>query len=444
MIFCIYAFGFLLYSHAISFAQQPSAEELLKDLACGSCHSGINVESDILEKAPDLNQVGLRLTPDFIFSFMQFPTKLRQNIGFSRMPNYHLDEKELLAITLFLQQQVPEGSELPNIPDQKIFEKAKSDYPDVDAKMGEKIIYSQNCVACHKLSSIVPWQKKNAPDLSFEGFRVKREWLAEFLTEQKPIRPFGFYPGSGSRHPDFRLSESEVATLTDYFVKQNGNFDFTSSSFEQKKLTVFSMAKAQKLLKDKFSCLGCHQLGNDGGRIGPDLSSIKTRLQPDFVYQFIRNPKSIMPETIMPKIEMPEKTLNLIVNYLLQQEVPSSIPAYLSLIDNLPINLEGLDKNQSLYMNYCSSCHGANGDGAGYNARFLPATPTKHADASHMTNRPDDTLFDGIYAGGYILNKSHRMPPWGSTLERKEIWQLVTFMRQLCQCQGPAWSRDNK
>lgn len=436
--------GFLFFFYSISFAQQSTtAEQLLKDLACGSCHSGIKVESDIREKAPDLSQVGLRLGPDYIFNYLQFPTKLRQNIGYSRMPNFHFDEKELLALTLFLQKQVPKGDEQPIFPDQKIFEKAKADYPDVTAEMGEKIVYSQNCVACHKLASIAPEKKKYAPDLSIQGLRVNRTWLAEYLKDQEPIRPFGFYPGTGSRHPNFMLSEIEADILTKYLFKQKGNFEIDTQSFFPEKLSPFSMAKAKKLISDKFSCLGCHQLGREGGKIGPDLSSLKNRLQADFVYQVVRDPISIIPETIMPKIEMPEKTLHLIVNFLIQQEIPSSNSPYLSLIENeLVFNELLYEENQ--YAKYCGICHGNQGDGNGYNAKYLPTTPTKHSDSVYMATRPDDTIFDGIFAGAYILNKNHRMPPWGYTLKHEDIRGLVTYIRELCQCRGPSWSRDNK
>jgi hypothetical protein len=68
--------------------------------------------------------------------------------------------------------------------------------------------------------------------------------------------------------------------------------------------------------------------------------------------------------------------------------------------------------------------------------------PTAHANASYLAMRPNDTLYDGIHSGGYILNKSHLMPPWGETFQPWEIQQLVGFLRTLCQCQGPPWSLD--
>jgi len=136
--------------------------------------------------------------------------------------------------------------------------------------------------------------------------------------------------------------------------------------------------------------------------------------------------------------------LNLIVNYLVRQDFPRIESSYFSHIENEPHFFQELDGADGLYVKHCVPCHGINGDADGYNARFLPVVPTTHSDSTYMSTRPDDTLFDGIFSGGYILNKSNRMPPWGETLSRDEIRGLVGHIRQLCNCQGPAWSRDGR
>jgi mono/diheme cytochrome c family protein len=182
-------------------------------------------------------------------------------------------------------------------------------------------------------------------------------------------------------------------------------------------------------------------LGGRGGRVGPDLSSLNARLQTEFVHRIISDPQGLMSETVMPKVEMPPATLDLIVNYLMQQEEPRDSTSYPSLADHRPYFHQGLERRRGLYTRYCAACHGVTGEGDGYNAEFLPTTPTRHADAAYMATRPDDTLFDGIYAGGYILNKSHYMPPWGFSLERDDIRELVAYLRELCDCDGPPWSR---
>ncbi|MFQ5706307.1 MAG: c-type cytochrome [bacterium] len=547
---------FLIHSETtICLAQsQLTVEQLINDLACASCHPGFTIASEIREKTPDLSHAGLRYNPAYLFDYLQNPTKVRQHIGYSRMPNFNFREKESLALVLFLETQSYVDDKWPDFPSgldsgkhkdraakavlidslecvkchelegngkntstdlttvgyrlnrqwlgeylvapyvfdgpntkmpsyfyqlasrkgkfiqmlpqaaetikilvtylfslnkdkqiqlQRAYEKAKKAYPDVNAAMGKKIFLSQNCVACHKHALIKPWQEYIAPDLSIEGARVKREWLTAYLQKPSPIRPFGFYPGSGSRMPDFGLSDEEVDLLRDYLSKQTRASNSNAQIFKEKKLSAFSMQKARRILRTKLSCLGCHQLRDEGGRIGPNLSGLKSRLQPAFVYQFIQGPKEILRETIMPKTIMPSKNLELIVNFLLQQEDSTSDSNYLSLTDNPLHFYQGPEQSFSLYVKYCASCHGVDGDGNGYNAKYLPTAPTNYSDRTYMSTRSDDTLFDGIFAGGYILNKSHLMPPWGHTLERSEIRQLVAVLRRFCQCQGPEWSRDN-
>jgi mono/diheme cytochrome c family protein len=431
--------------YAICSSQElPTAEELLNDLACGSCHEGIDIESDILDKAADLSQAGLRYGPDWVFDYIQYPIKMRQYIGASRMPIMHLDQRESLALALYLQTLLPIGAEPPAYPLQASFVAVRDAHPDITAEIGEDIFTSLGCIVCHQQSFSVEWDTKIGPDHSFEGARATPEWLDEHLRAPTPVRPFGYYPGSGSRHPDFQLTESEVETLGEYLRGLKGDLDTATAWVEPELFLRFSAIKAETLMREKLPCLGCHRLGDDGGRIGPDLSSLNTRLQPEYVAQVLRDPVGIVSETVMPKVDMPDTTLNLLINYLILQDLPRPESSYLSHIDNPPYFYQELEEPRRLYVKHCVPCHGPNGDADGYNVPFLPVVPTTHSDSAYMSDRPDDTLFDGIYSGGYILNKSHRMPPWGVTLEREEIWGLVRHMRELCNCEGPAWSRDGR
>lgn len=200
------------------------------------------------------------------------------------------------------------------------------------------------------------------------------------------------------------------------------------------------MRKAESLLREKLSCLGCHRLGDVGGRIGPNLGSVSQRLNGPFVDMMIQHPREIVPASIMPKIALQPKRAILIGNFLKQVNVESTPPAYLSLIDHTPFNPK-TEGRGSLYREYCSVCHGLDGSGNGYNARYMPAAPVSHSDASLMSQRADDTLYDGINGGGAILGKHYFMPPWGETLSPHEIRNLVAEIRRLCRCEAPPWSR---
>ncbi len=206
-------------------------------------------------------------------------------------------------------------------------------------------------------------------------------------------------------------------------------------------LSPFQRTKAEYLLKQRLPCLGCHRLDGDGGIIGPDLSAVADRRSPAFIRRMIYDPQNVLPGTIMPKTPMPDSWRDLVARYLAERrgaggEISDPVsPA------SLPPRHES---GRELYARFCAPCHGARGGGDGPNARYLPVRPTIHADSAYLSTRPDDTLFDAIYGGGYILNRSHRMPAFGWTLTREEIWSLVRYLRQLCRCQGPAWSRDGR
>jgi mono/diheme cytochrome c family protein len=204
----------------------------------------------------------------------------------------------------------------------------------------------------------------------------------------------------------------------------------------------FQRAKAEWLLRHRLPCLGCHEVGGEGGRVGPSLSALKGLRTPEYVSAMIRDPQGIVPGTIMPAVPMSPGTGELIAAYLTQREPTVGRPgAWVSAWPPSP--RPSSDSAPALYGRFCAPCHGVSGGGDGYNARYLPVRPTVHADRSYMSGRSDDALFDAIDAGGYIMKRSNRMPPFGRTLTRAQIRDLVRHLRVLCGCEGPAWSRDN-
>jgi hypothetical protein len=40
------------------------------------------------------------------------------------------------------------------------------------------------------------------------------------------------------------------------------------------------------------------------------------------------------------------------------------------------------------------------------------------------------------------MNRSPRMPAYGTTLTSAQILSLVRHIRSLCRCTGPSWSTD--
>lgn len=206
-------------------------------------------------------------------------------------------------------------------------------------------------------------------------------------------------------------------------------------------LSPFAVRKAETLLREQLPCLGCHMLGGEGGRIGPDLTTVRMRRSAAYIAAMVTDPQATVPGASMPRVMMLESTRSLVIRYLASRAGAASGPAPST---SLPAAAAGPDAadGAALYARWCAACHGATGKGDGPNAANLPVRPAVHADAKAMAQRPDDSLFDTIAGGGAIMNRSPRMPPFGGTLSPSDIRAVVSHIRSLCRCQGPDWSRD--
>ncbi|HET9982267.1 MAG TPA: c-type cytochrome [Longimicrobiales bacterium] len=440
-------------------AAVPDPAELLAELGCAGCHAGVPAANRVPARAPDLRRSGLLQKPALLLAYLRAPTPIRHDIGRSRMPDFRLGEPEALALTLYLTGGDDAG-----------LEAARRRASAADAALGRRIFVALNCGACHAGPAAPPW--RNGPDLSGEAARVRPEWLRAYLRRPAPIRPFGAYPGSGGRMPDFRLTAEETDVLADYL---GGPADHTpgagaaarpgaaadrltagapaaavggpvraSGGDPARPLTAFDAAKLRALLETRLPCLGCHALDGAGGRIGPELRGVAGRLRPAFVRTMLEDPQRAAPGTIMPRVAMDAATRELLVRFLLAPGPTPPPAAYLDLAST-PIRFPRPRSTQrGAYDAFCAPCHGTFGRGDGYNARFLPVRPAVHASADSMAARPDDVLFDAIAAGAFTLGRSARMPGFGATLAPAEVRGLVGYIRALCRCQGPAWSRDGE
>lgn len=205
-------------------------------------------------------------------------------------------------------------------------------------------------------------------------------------------------------------------------------------------LSPLEVGRVERALERRLACLGCHRINGRGGRIGPSLDGLSERADLAYTLAMIRDPSSTVPGTMMPRQPLPDRDAERLARYLLSLEprpddTPSAAPEAPAAI------LPGQETDgAAIYARHCAACHGETGAGDGWNAGNLPVTPTRHADPTAMSQRPDDTLYDGIYAGGFVLDKSARMPAFGSLLSPEQIRSVVGHIRTLCDCEQPAWA----
>jgi len=207
-------------------------------------------------------------------------------------------------------------------------------------------------------------------------------------------------------------------------------------------LTPLVTARVERGLERRFACLGCHRIGGSGGRIGPILDGLGERADLAYTLAMIQDPEATIPGTLMPHQPMPDREAQRLARYLVSLPGPEAEPPTEAV--QAPTALAPADSlsGPALYARHCAACHGPTGAGDGWNAGNLPVTPTAHADPTLMSERPDDTLYDAIAAGGFVLDKSNRMPAFGRMLDDAQIRALVDHIRTLCDCTQPAWAGD--
>jgi cytochrome c2 len=179
------------------------------------------------------------------------------------------------------------------------------DLVEQDIEKGRFLVAKLNCQGCHTLDGktgqirVVTEDPGAAPPvLDGEGAKVREKWLHEFLKSPTVIRPWLTY-----RMPTFGLSEEELRTLVFYFHHLAGQ-KMTFGESDIPESDPESLA-AGKTLFESFQCVKCHQVTQDNAAMGssflaPDLHLTKSRLKPEWVRGWLRDPQVLQEGTMMP------------------------------------------------------------------------------------------------------------------------------------------------
>jgi mono/diheme cytochrome c family protein len=81
-------------------------------------------------------------------------------------------------------------------------------------------------------------------------------------------------------------------------------------------------AAGKNLYVNKYGCNGCHKIGEEGGKVGPALDRAGFRLNPTWVYRWLRNPQAMKPDTRMPALGLSDADAKAVSMYLKTLRAP--------------------------------------------------------------------------------------------------------------------------
>ena len=77
-----------------------------------------------------------------------------------------------------------------------------------------------------------------------------------------------------------------------------------------------SKERGKQVFRD-LGCMGCHMINGMGGRIGPELSRVGSRLKGERILAQLNNPKQFNPASMMPSYQsLPGDQKKSLVEYL--------------------------------------------------------------------------------------------------------------------------------
>jgi len=303
--------------------QIAHGKALVTEYGCAVCHEirGIQKPENF---APELSRIGSKPLAQLVFlPGMQqalpdyLAAKIRRPRAFGatlRMPQYSFTADQADALTTALLSLTDRSFTLPSrlqIPSPQI-----STYQ--PAGHAGKLMAELNCFACHRINGR---GGDMAPDLTWEGSAVQRQWLDDFLKNPNTLRPALI-----RRMPKFNLSDSERADLTDYFmtVYQTADIDRDSTP-----ITGYSPAlveQGRQLFYSKYACQSCHMVNpqQDKGYIGPPLTQVGSRLNAAWVFHWLKNPQALRPGTMEPNQNMSDEDAGALTAFLTAQKTPAT------------------------------------------------------------------------------------------------------------------------
>jgi len=181
--------------------------------------------------------------------------------------------------------------------------------------LGKRVWHKYNCNDCHTILGIGGYY---APDMTKVYSTRGEAWLKAFLKNPQTPDP------QRRKMPNQGLSGEEINRLVAFLKWVDGvdTNEWPPKPITMAKVTKTPIDETLQVLKGKnlynqHRCDLCHQIGGQGGIIGPDLSKVGSKREKEWLFTQIKDPKSHNPNTQMPAYpQLSEEEIQAIVSFL--------------------------------------------------------------------------------------------------------------------------------
>jgi mono/diheme cytochrome c family protein len=236
---------------------------------------------------------------------------------------------------------------------------------------GRQLLAKYNCIACHQLQGI-DRPAMLGPDLSNVGYKVSRAWIYKWLKDPRTLTDAdGNVSVNGvamdPRMPKFQLTELELRVLSAYLSVQRSRRPESARVSMAVAKTGDAADQGQVRFNQMF-CVTCHAIAVErggetkliGGDIGPELTKVGSKVNPEWLVAWLRDPQGYLEHTRMPRYEWSDKDLYQVSQYILTKLTDSDL---LKNVPELgPASNDEIQLGRRVFVEKgCAECHVING-----------------------------------------------------------------------------------
>jgi len=221
---------------------------------------------------------------------------------------------------------------------------------------GRNLLQRQGCVHCHTVKLPDGNTMKatdDPPPLSHIADKTTREWIFAWLKDPQAY-------ATTSTMPNFRLSDGDARDISAFLIANSTPIAGNNATVPAKASS--DPAAGASLYGESF-CASCHAVQNAagnmvGGDIGPELTRVGSKVKPEWLQAWLRNPRTYDPGTGMPHYRFTDAQVATVSGFLLAK-TDSDLLANIHLDSATP---EQIEHGKRLVSDYgCASCHEISG-----------------------------------------------------------------------------------
>ncbi|MBI4431122.1 MAG: c-type cytochrome [Candidatus Omnitrophica bacterium] len=182
---------------------------------------------------------------------------------------------------------------------------------------GRRLYRELGCFGCHETKGFENLRKVG-PSLMRIGNKTDAGWVFKWVKDPLSFNPDTrmpkFFGVNEDASPD--RENVEIDAIRTYLLQHSEKIEF------EKPGDRGDVDRGKKLVND-LGCLGCHSLGEkQANDFGPNLSHVGSKVNRDWLVDWLKNPKRYWAETHMPSLRLTHEEALDIAEYLMMLKNP--------------------------------------------------------------------------------------------------------------------------